>query len=162
MTSEQNHQQSYSEPPLCENGCGFFGSAANRNLCSKCYRSYIQEEARIASENPPAASAAAVAAASQPGELPSAADDVAAGSSSPIKDPEASAAASTQVASAGAAATAPAVSEAASTEGSQGKDEVLPAVPGASSDASSAAEGTSSIEKKPEQVSHVGCWICVL
>ncbi|RZC73186.1 hypothetical protein C5167_048667 [Papaver somniferum] len=33
---------------LCQNRCGFFGTAANMNMCSKCYRDYLKAEEQSA------------------------------------------------------------------------------------------------------------------
>ncbi|EXC20895.1 Zinc finger A20 and AN1 domain-containing stress-associated protein 4 [Morus notabilis] len=32
------------EAILCTNGCGFFGTAENRNMCSMCYKEFLKRE----------------------------------------------------------------------------------------------------------------------
>ena len=41
--------QQADKPILCANGCGFFGTAAMMNLCSKCYRDHHLKEEQAAS-----------------------------------------------------------------------------------------------------------------
>ena len=50
MSSEQNEGTSYqpSEPMLCADNYGFFGSVATMNLCSKRYRDYHMKEEHAA------------------------------------------------------------------------------------------------------------------
>lgn len=52
------HDETGCQPPLegpilCVNNCGFFGSAANMNMCSKCYRDTVlkQEQAKLAASS---------------------------------------------------------------------------------------------------------------
>lgn len=42
--------QSNLTPPLCAKDCGFFGSPEKKNLCSECYRDYVEEEESVAAE----------------------------------------------------------------------------------------------------------------
>lgn len=32
------------DPVLCANGCGFYGTVENRNLCSKCYTDFLERK----------------------------------------------------------------------------------------------------------------------
>ncbi|EXC20893.1 Zinc finger A20 and AN1 domain-containing stress-associated protein 4 [Morus notabilis] len=45
------------EAILCANGCGFFGTSENRNMCSMCYKEFLKREIFAASLKPTIATA---------------------------------------------------------------------------------------------------------
>ncbi|KAL6639915.1 hypothetical protein ACP70R_022225 [Stipagrostis hirtigluma subsp. patula] len=52
--TEKQEASGGSAAALCANGCGFFGNAATKNLCSKCYRDHLKS-AGAAAPPPPVA-----------------------------------------------------------------------------------------------------------
>ncbi|CAL9172829.1 zinc finger A20 and AN1 domain-containing stress-associated protein 8-like [Musa acuminata AAA Group] len=53
MDHDETGCQAPEGPILCINNCGFFGSAATMNMCSKCHREMIlkQEQAKLAASS---------------------------------------------------------------------------------------------------------------
>lgn len=49
---DSNQSFTPSEPRLCSNGCGFYGSSATNNYCSKCFRDLrIKEEEAVSAKS---------------------------------------------------------------------------------------------------------------
>ncbi|OAY59253.1 hypothetical protein MANES_01G017400v8 [Manihot esculenta] len=45
-------ESQHMEPSLCANGCGFYGSVQNANLCSKCHKQYQKQQHQAIYKSP--------------------------------------------------------------------------------------------------------------